>query len=161
NKEILVLGCGNILFGDDGFGPAVVKHLQKNYAIPSNVGVLNAGTSVRNLLFTLILSEKHPDKIIIVDAVDFGKEPGEILELDPSDIPRKKIDDFSMHQLPTSNLLNELKELCGVEVKIICVQVQHIPKEVSTGLTKVIKASIPKVCELIFSLLQIPVTTIP
>lgn len=27
-KSVLVLGCGNILFGDDGFGPAVVEHLQ-------------------------------------------------------------------------------------------------------------------------------------
>ena len=28
-KRILVMGAGNILFGDDGFGPAVVEELQK------------------------------------------------------------------------------------------------------------------------------------
>ena len=33
SKNILIFGCGNILFGDDGFGAAVVKHLQENYAM--------------------------------------------------------------------------------------------------------------------------------
>jgi coenzyme F420 hydrogenase subunit delta len=94
NKEILVLGCGNILFGDDGFGPEVVEHFKKNYNIPGQAYVLNAGLSVREILFTLILSEKKPRRIIILDAVDFGKNPGEILNLDVSELPDKKTDDF-------------------------------------------------------------------
>ncbi len=42
NKEILILGCGNVLFGDDGFGPAVAEHLLKNFEIPSKACVINA-----------------------------------------------------------------------------------------------------------------------
>jgi coenzyme F420 hydrogenase subunit delta len=154
NKEILVLGCGNILFGDDGFGPAAVDYLQKNIDVPPGVGVINAGLSVREILFNIVLNDKRPQRIIIVDAVDAGRSPGEIFELDISQIPEKKIDDFSMHQLPTSNLLKELKNICGVDVKIISVQVQHIPEEVSPGLSKIIQDSIPAVCEKILSALK-------
>lgn len=60
NSEILVLGCGNILFGDDGFGPEVVEHLQKNYEIPPEVYVMNVGTSVREILFPIVISDKRP-----------------------------------------------------------------------------------------------------
>ncbi len=154
NKEILVLGCGNVLFGDDGFGPAVVEHLNKNYEIPQRVYVMNAGLSVREILFNMVLSDKRPKTIIIVDAVDVGRTPGEMFELDITDIPEKKIDDFSMHQLPTSNLLRELENMCGVNVRIISVQIQNIPDEVSPGLSRVIRDSIPAACEKILSAIK-------
>ncbi|MEW5843196.1 MAG: hydrogenase maturation protease [Bacteroidota bacterium] len=148
-KEILVLGCGNILFGDDGFGPEVVEYLQKSFQIPSNVFVCNTGLSVREILFNIILSEKKPKKIIIVDAVDFGKNAGLTFQLDVNDMPEIKCDDFSMHQAPTSNLLKELKNNCGVETKIIVVQIKLIPEEVSVGLTREVKNSIPAACKMI------------
>ncbi|UCH15450.1 MAG: hydrogenase maturation protease [Bacteroidales bacterium] len=146
-KNILILGCGNILFGDDGFGPLVTEELLKNYNLPENVGVINAGTSVRNILFDIALFEKKPGKIIIVDAVDAGKKPGEIFELSIDEIPEKKIDDFSMHQLPTSNLLKELKDLCKVNVTIIACQIENIPEEVTTSISKIITDAIPEVCK--------------
>ena len=154
NKEILVLGCGNVLFGDDGFGPAVVEYLQKNFVIPPKVGVINAGTSVRDILFNIILVKQRPQKIFIVDAIDACRTPGEVFELDIDEIPETKIDDFSMHQFPTSNLLKELKDMCNVDVTVITVQIQNIPDEVSPGLTKVVKDSIPAVCERILDALK-------
>ncbi|MFQ5751130.1 MAG: hydrogenase maturation protease [bacterium] len=154
DREIVVLGCGNVLFGDDGFGPEVVVYLQKNYEIPPNACILNAGLRVRDFLFTIVLSKKRPKKIIIVDAVDAGKVPGETFELDISDIPEKKIADFSMHQLPTSNLLRELKDMCGVKITIISAQVQYIPEGVSPGLSKVMREAVPVACEKIFSALK-------
>jgi len=146
-KSVLVLGCGNRLFGDDGFGPAAVEYLNENYSLPDGVAVLDTGISVRNILFDIILSEKRPKKIIIVDAVNVGKKPGEVFELDVSQIPLKKIDDFSMHQLPTSNLLLELKKLCLVDVKVICVQVEDIPDSVRPGVSETLLRSLPAVCE--------------
>ncbi|MBC8401648.1 MAG: hydrogenase maturation protease [Candidatus Marinimicrobia bacterium] len=151
--KTLVLGCGNILFGDDGFGPAVVDCLLDNYSLPPHVCVQNAGISVRNLLFTIVLSDRHPGNIIIIDAIDAGKPAGEIFELDIDQLPKIKIDDFSMHQLPTSNLLKELNEFCDIEVKILSAQVQQIPDEVDPGLSKVIRAAIPVACEKIITLI--------
>lgn len=152
--RVVILGCGNILFGDDGLGPEAVEYFKENYEPAQDVYALNCGISVRELLFTITLSDTRPERIIIVDAVDIGKSAGEVFEVDVTEIPTIKIDDFSMHQLPTSNLLKELKDLCGVDVKIICTQVQDIPDEVSPGLSKIVRDSIPTVCEKIIEQLK-------
>lgn len=149
NKSTIIFGCGNILFGDDGFGPAVVEKLIRIYTIPDEVCVINAGTSVRDILFNIALDEKKPDTIVIVDAVDIGKKPGDIFEIDIDEIPEKKIDDFSMHQMPTSNLLRELRDLCGVDVRILSCQVEKIPEEVGPGLSKTLKNKVSEMCEMI------------
>jgi coenzyme F420 hydrogenase subunit delta len=151
-RPILVLGCGNILFGDDGFGPAVIEYLKENYKIPDKMTILNVGSSAREILFNLVLDEKRPRKVIIVDAVDKGRKPGEIFNIDLDDIPKKKIDDFSMHAVPSSNLLKELRDFCGVEVKVLVCQVEYIPEEVKPGLSETIKNAIPHMCGLIISL---------
>ena len=154
DKNVLVFGCGNILFGDDGFGPRVAEELIKNYPLPENVGVINTGTGVRNILFDIALSEKKPERIIIIDAIDTGKTPGEIIELPIDEIPEKKIDDFSMHQLPTSNLLKELKDFCKVDVIVIACQVENIPTEVSTTISKKLIDVIPEICKRINELIN-------
>ncbi len=149
NKSILIFGCGNILFGDDGFGCAVADELLKNYDIPEDVFVINIGLSVREILFNIVLDENKPEKVIIIDAVDMGRPPGEIFEIDLDEIPANKIDDFSMHQMPTSNLLRELRDLCGVDVRILSCQVEKIPKEVEPGLSENLKRKVNEMCELI------------
>jgi coenzyme F420 hydrogenase subunit delta len=154
DKNILVFGCGNILLGDDGFGPRVADELLKNYHLPGNVGVINAGTSVRNILFDITLSEKKPEKIIIVDAIDAAKTPGEIFVLSIDEIPEKKIDDFSMHQIPTSNLLKELKDYCKVDVIIIACQIENIPEEVTASISKKMTDAIPEVCKRINEIIK-------
>jgi len=148
-KSVLIIGCGNVLFGDDGFGPEVVEYLKKNYKIPDYIEVMNAGTSIRNILFDIALAQKKPDKIIIIDALDIRKKPGDIFEIEVEDIPENKIDDFSMHQMPTSNLLKELKEHCNVYIKIFSCQIENIPESVSTGISKRLLDSVPKICDMI------------
>ena len=154
DKNVLVFGCGNILLGDDGFGPRVAEELLNSYHFPGNVGVINAGTSVRNILFDLTLSEIKPDKIIIVDAIDAAKTPGDIFELPIDEIPEKKIDDFSMHQIPTSNLLKELKDFCKVDIIIIACQIENIPEEVTASISKKMTDAIPEVCKRINEIIK-------
>lgn len=141
--DIVVLGCGNILFGDDGFGSHVAERLQNGGLLPGNVSVVNAMTSVREILFDLILSEQKPNKIIVIDALDANRKPGEVFRIDVDELPENKIDDFTFHQMPTSNLLRELKDLCNVEVIIIGVQVESIPEAVRPGLSDVLIQSVP------------------
>ncbi len=146
-KPTLVLGIGNVLFGDDGFGCAVVDYVQEHYAVPEAVCLLDAGTGVRKLLFTLCLSPIRPQRLLIMDAIDVGRTPGEILEIDPAEIPPVKLDDFSLHQLPTSNLLRELQEECGVEVRILACQTGPLPEEISQGLSPPVGAALPRAAE--------------
>jgi coenzyme F420 hydrogenase subunit delta len=141
-KDILVLGCGNILYGDDGFGTSVADHLLNASLTPGHVSVINAGTGVRELLFDLVISEQRPGKIIVVDAIDAGRNPGEVFKIRLEDMPAHKTDDFSLHHMPTTNLLKELRDLCGVEVVIIVAQVKSIPEEVRPGLSDRLKDSV-------------------
>ena len=142
-KPILVLGCGNALFGDDGFGCAVIEYVEKHYQVPESVCLLDAGTGVRKLLFTICLSSARPQQILIIDAIDAGRNPGEVFEIDPSDIPIAKLDDFSLHQLPTSNLLRELQETCGVKVRVIACQTGALPEQVYEGLSEPVASAVP------------------
>ena len=149
DKSVLILGCGNVLFGDDGFGPAVARQLQRNFTIPSEVCVLDTGTSVREILFDTILSDKKPSKIIIIDAMDCGLKPGELFSPDIDSFPKAKLDDFSLHQVPTSNLLRELRDLCEVEVIVIACQVSRTPDRVSPGLSNPVKGAVERAAEML------------
>ena len=149
DKSILILGCGNVLLGDDGFGPAVAQRLQDDFAIPAEVCVFDAGTSVREILFDVILSDKKPSKIVIVDAMDCGGSPGELFAPDIRSIPETKLSNFSLHQVPTSNLLRELRDLCGVEVIVMACQVSHTPETVNPGLSMPVKQAVHRAAELL------------
>jgi len=143
-KPTLILGCGNILFGDDGFGCAVVDYVEKTTRVPPHVCLLDVGTGVRNLLFTLVLSPVRPRRLLILDAVDAGRAPGELFEIKPSEIPPVKLDDFSMHQIPTSNMLLELQGQCGIEVRVLACQTGPLPEEVRPGLSEPVTRALPE-----------------
>lgn len=124
-----------MLFGDDGFGSSVADYLQARCRLPENVEVINAGTGIRGFLFDLVLSEQKPRKIIVVDAVDAGRGAGEVFKINIDELPKNKTDDFTLHEMPTSNLLQELKDFCNVDVIIIAGQIESIPEVVRPGLS--------------------------
>ena len=140
--DTLVLGCGNELFGDDGFGPAVARRLQSRPEFPASALALDVGTSVRQVLFDVLLGPVRPRRVVVVDAVDLGRRPGEVWTVAAADLPAVKCDDFSMHQLPTSNLLRELSELGGVDVTCVVAQVSGIPPEVRPGLSAPVERAV-------------------
>jgi coenzyme F420 hydrogenase subunit delta len=133
--RVLILGVGNILFGDDGFGPAVSESLLHGYAIPDDIYVMDVGTGVRKLLFTLLLGDTHPNEIVIADAVDWGIRIGEVKVISANELPVTKIDDFSLHQVPTSNMLRELQEQCQVKVSVVVCDVGVLPQKIEPGLS--------------------------
>ena len=149
DKSILILGCGNVLLEDDGFGSAVAQKLQSDFKIPSDVCVLDTRTSVREILFDTILADKKPSKIVIIDAMDCGLEPGELFSPDLDSYPKVKLDDFSLHQLPTSNLLRELRDFCGIQVDVVACQVAGACDRVNPGLSEPVSKAVGQAAELI------------
>lgn len=146
-KEILIAGCGNMFFGDDGFGPEVIKYLKKKYTIPDNVCLMDAGTGIRKILFTISLGDPRPEVIVIIDAVDKGRKPGEVFDITLEEIPEEKIDDFSIHQVPSSNLLKELQDFCSIKVIVKACQVKTIPETMLPGLSEQVKKAVPLVAQ--------------
>jgi hydrogenase maturation protease len=67
-----VLGLGNVLLGDDAFGPYVIKLLEAGYEFSPSVSVVDAGTPGLDLT-PFILGQ---DALIVVDTVDSDAPPG-------------------------------------------------------------------------------------
>ena len=152
----VAFGCGNVIMGDDGFGPAVIEKLKMRYILPDNVAVVDAGTGIREYLIDYLLApEIRPERLIILDAVDFpDRRPGEVFPVDVSLIPAKKIHDFSLHQFPSINLLLELQEHTGISIDILAAQVEFLPEEISPGLSLAMAGAVSLACETILQLLS-------
>lgn len=161
-KSILVLGCGNILWGDDGFGPAVVHYLEENYQLPEDVLVMDVGTSIREILFDLLLSEKKPEKLFVLDAVDYPeRRPGEVFAIPVEGIPEKKISDFSLHQFPTVNMLQELRDHAPVEITVLVAQVEEMPEEIRPGLSEAMAQAVVEACARLAPALKARLVRVP
>lgn len=75
-RPILVLGLGNPLYGDDGFGPAVVEALSR-LELPAGVEVLDGGTAGLGLLPAIAGRER----LLVVDTAEMGRPPGTLVHL--------------------------------------------------------------------------------
>jgi coenzyme F420 hydrogenase subunit delta len=156
-KRVMVFGCGNILRGDDGLGPAVVNMLEEQGGLPDDVGLLDIGTSIRQVLLDMLLMDPKPKRIIVVDAVtEPSRNAGEFWEIDVDMMSPKKIKDFSLHQFPSVNLLKDIKEQTGTDVRILVVQTGCIPEEITDQLTPEVAAALPKVAARVRELCLLP-----
>ncbi len=150
-----MFGCGNPLFGDDGFGPAVIHYLESVHKIPHHVLCLDVGTSIRDILFDLLLDTDLARTLIIVDAVQVKeRQPGEIFEIRVDDIAPAKISDFSLHQFPTTNMLREINEQTAIDVRVLVAQTPDLPDSVKPGLSKPVSAAVPVMAEKIMDLIK-------
>ena len=150
-KEILVLGCGNVLFGDDAFGPKVIERFEaSDQPLPEWVFAEDVGTSVRDILFNVGLAPKKPSLVMLVDAVQVPeREPGEVFVLDIGEVPAIKSAIYSFHQCPTSSLLRELRDEAGIDVIVIAGQAAHIPESVEEGMSPPMEAAVDRAVTLI------------
>jgi hydrogenase 3 maturation protease len=82
DSRVTILGVGNTLKGDDAVGPLVCERLSGRVS----ANVVDAGTVPENYIGPIL--ETSPDVLLIVDAVDFGGEPGQIRVCTPDEIHR-------------------------------------------------------------------------
>jgi len=111
--KVVVVGIGNKLKADDGFGPEVIKKLKK--IEKDNVLLINAGDVPENLLEEIV--NFNPDKIFIVDAMEFHGRDGEIKIFDAD-----KIDLRSLSTHKNSLFIDYLKKRLKCEIKLIGVK---------------------------------------
>ena len=147
DAEILVIGCGNILFKDDGFGPAVTEAMEEQFKeteLPDNIMIIDAGTGGPHYIFSL--PNELWKKLIIVDIVEFGAEPGTLRKFDVSELPEGSYE--NVHSWPVSQPLHELSET--YEVIVIGCQPESVSApDVALGLTKNVEDAIPKAIKMI------------
>lgn len=146
--EIVIAGCGNPLFADDGFGPAVVKELQK-CTLPDHVKAVDAGLCGPDFVFPL-LDPAVTRKLIVVDIVDFGAESGAITRLQMNDLPPGGIHDAEPGGI-TASLL-QIKD--RIEVTIIGCQPKRVPVPLmEIGLSEEVRNAVPKTVRIILDII--------
>lgn len=124
-QKIILLGLGNLLCGDDGFGVKVVQDLQKKYSFPDNCEVIDGGTQGQ-ILYGIL---EDADNLLIIDAVDFGLPPASLSLRDQNEIPvwlgSQKL---SAHQSSFAEVLalGELKEILPEEICLLGFQTSDV-----------------------------------
>lgn len=121
SDAIVLLGIGNVLWADEGFGIRVVEHLQKHYRFADNVQVIDGGTQGM-LLIDYVL---NADILVIFDAVDFGLPAATVHALQNEQVPNflgaKKM---SLHQTGFQEVLASAELLGHTPEHILLVGVQ-------------------------------------
>jgi hydrogenase maturation protease len=106
---ICVLGIGNLLWADEGFGVRCVEALQQRYTFAPHVSLVDGGTQGLYLI-SLVQQAK---RLLIFDAIDYGLEPGTLKLVRDDEVPRflgaKKM---SLHQTGFQEVL-ALAQLTG------------------------------------------------
>lgn len=100
--DVLVLGLGNVLLGDDGLGAAAVARIERAYRVPPGVRLADGGTLGLSLL-GLVADASH---VILVDAVRSDGPPGTLIRLDGADVMDAVRDRLSPHQVGVADLLD-------------------------------------------------------
>ena len=100
--DVLVLGLGNVLLGDDGLGAAALARVERDYCVPPGVRLEDGGTLGLSLL-GLLTDSNH---VILVDAVRTDGPPGTLVRLDGADVMDAVRDRLSPHQVGVADLLH-------------------------------------------------------
>ena len=147
--KVLILGVGNLLLRDEGFGVHAIRSLEES-SFPENIKILDAGT-ISHQLIPLFHSI---DYLIVIDVIEAGDKPGSIFKFSPDDVKFRSEQKLSLHQISLIDIL-QMAELTGAKPKTIIIGIQ--PKDISSwslDLSDEIKDAIPRVKDLVFEELK-------
>lgn len=145
-SDLLILGIGNYLMGDEGVGVQTALALQK-MPIADTIDVVDGGTGGFHLLEFF---EVH-DKVILIDATLDNNEPGTIRLIQPrfaQDFPRA----MSTHDIGLRDMVNALQLMDKMpEIYLFVVSIESIQQQ-GIELTPAIKKAIPVLVEKVVEL---------
>lgn len=141
---LLVMAVGNILRMDDGFADAVLNRLAEQ-DLPEDVELFDAGTSAIDLMEVF----NGRDKLIVLDAVRGGQEPGTLYRFSPEEVEDGALPMNSLHQvgLLETLKLGELVDCKPRETMVIGCQPQETG--LGIGLSEAVKAQVERASELV------------
>ncbi|MBU2540797.1 MAG: hydrogenase 3 maturation endopeptidase HyCI [Candidatus Omnitrophica bacterium] len=136
--KVVVVGVGNILRRDDGFGPVLIDKLKAN----TSVVCIDAGSSLEG--YAGKIAKEKPDTILIADAVHLGLEPGNYDILKSSEIVKGGL---TTHDISPRMFLDYLKKETGADIYMLGIQ----PEDVSfgEGLSESVKGALEEIVGLI------------
>lgn len=141
-NSILLLGIGNLLWADEGFGVRCVERLREGWRWPAHVNLLDGGTQGLYLLPYVQAAQA----LLVFDAVDYGLTPGTLREVVGDEVPRfmgaKKM---SLHQTGFQEVLAAASLTAQLPPELVLIGVQPLQLEDFGGsLSDVVKAQVPQ-----------------
>jgi hydrogenase maturation protease len=138
--EVLVLGVGNILWADEGFGVRCVEHLAAQWTLPDGVEVMDGGTQG----LALVNEIAEAKRILILDAVDVGLAPAELVTVRGDEVPKFAVGKkMSLHQTSMMELLALAEFMGGAPEAITLIGCQPVELEdYGGGLTAQVTAQL-------------------
>ena len=136
----LVLGIGNLLWADEGFGVRCVERLLERFDMPPSVLAMDGGTQGLYLLPYV----QQARRLIVFDAIDYGLAPGTLCEVRDDQVPRfmgaKKM---SLHQTGFQEVIAaaELTGRCPAQMFLVGVQPEQL-EDFGGSLTPVVRAQV-------------------
>ncbi|WP_448871646.1 HyaD/HybD family hydrogenase maturation endopeptidase [Desulfobulbus propionicus] len=157
-KTIGIMGLGNLLLGDEGFGIHCIQYLEECYQLPDNVQVIDGGTG--GILLAPFIEQF--DQLYVIDVVDIEDSPGSVhcfsdMHVRSGDIQTR----MSPHQIG----MLEILDICRIRGKVPQ-QVEFItvvPECLDTGmeLSPLLVARIKDVIEILLQKLGVEVVITP
>lgn len=149
---VLVLGIGNLLWADEGFGVRAVEEFHRRYEAATNVRVMDGGTQG----VYLVQHIREADILIVFDAVDYGLAPGTLKRVEGEEVPKflgaKKI---SLHQTGFQEVLAMAEMLGDYPRHLLLVGVQPVELDDYGGsLRPQVKAQIGPAIDLALAFLK-------
>jgi hydrogenase maturation protease len=121
-KHITILGLGNILLADEGFGVHFVRHFEDSYILPENVEIVDGGV----MGYVLLDVFDRSDFIIVIDCIKLEDEPGSIYRFTHEEFITKLPPPTSAHEVKFSDVLIKAEMIGDLpEMIFLCI----VPKE--------------------------------
>ena len=148
----LVLGLGNVLWADEGFGVRAAEALNAQWCLSPEARVMDGGTQ-GILLLPWVQTARQ---LLILDAVDYGLEPGTIKIVTGDDVPSYMgVRKVSMHQAGFQEVLMSARLTDQYPERIALIGVQpELLDDYGGSLRQVVRARIPEAVALAVRLLQ-------
>ncbi len=145
-----IIGLGNILLKDEGVGVHTVNAIRERYSFSPDVEIIDGGTLGLDLLHFF----EGKDQVLILDAVDFHKEPGYIGVLDDENIPSALFAKLSVHHIGLSDVLFAAKLLNFTPAKLRLIGIQPESIEVGLDMTASISGKMDQLIDLVIQTLK-------
>ena len=139
--EALVLGIGNVLWADEGFGVRAVEALHAAFAFPPGVRLQDGGT----LGLSLYEAVASARRVLVFDAIDYGLAPGTLRVLRDGEVPAWGRTKLSPHQTGFNDVL-ALAQLNGrAPETIVAIGVQPVElSDFGGSLREPVRARLPE-----------------
>jgi hydrogenase maturation protease len=124
--QVLVVGCGNLLRGDDGVGPMLVRHLWER-GVPDGAQMVDGGTAGMDTAFRM----RGAQRVVIVDAAATGATPGTVYRVPGDEFAElPPLQGLHTHSFRWDHAIAfarwALGDACPTDITVFLIEAEHV-----------------------------------